>query len=141
MQVRDIMTSDPECCTPDTPLQEAARLMVDCNCGAIPVVSDTVSHRLVGIITDRDITCRAVAKGLNPLQMKVADCMTTSVATVAPEASLEECCNIMEQHSVRRVPVVDASGRCVGIVAQADIAANAPEEETAEVVREISLAA
>jgi CBS domain-containing protein len=66
MNVGEIMTKDPACCTPDTGLQEVAQMMVDCDCGCIPVVDSEGSKMPVGMITDRDITCRVVAKGQNP---------------------------------------------------------------------------
>src|SRR5688500_19096728 len=69
MQVREIMTSDPACCTPDTNLQDVACMMIECDCGAIPVVDDLDSGRVIGMITDRDITCRTVAQRKNPLDL------------------------------------------------------------------------
>ena len=136
MKVREIMTKDPVCCSPTTPLGQVARLMVDGNCGEIPVVDSTGA--LVGVITDRDITCRAVAAGRNPLEMTARDCMSSPVVTVTADTSLDECCRTMEVNQVRRVPVVDARGHCCGIVAQADIARQAPSEQTAHVVRDVS---
>jgi len=138
MQVRDVMTENPAVCTPDTPLQEVAGLMVEHDCGCIPVVDDRASLKPVGMITDRDITCRTVAQGKNPLEMTAGECMTNSAETVTPEMSIEECCEVMEQNQLRRIIVVDESGVCCGIVAQADIAKYAPARETAEVVKDIS---
>ena len=69
MNVGEIMTKDPACCTPDTRLQEVAKMMVDNDCGCIPVVDDEGSKMPVGMITDRDITCRVVANGQNPLDL------------------------------------------------------------------------
>lgn len=138
MQVKDIMTTDPQCCTPDATLERVARMMVDNDCGEIPVVENMASMIPVGVITDRDITCRTVAQGLNPLTMTAADCMSAPPATVMPDMSLDECCKVMEENQIRRVPVVDASGACCGIVAQADIARHASKRDTAEVVREVS---
>jgi CBS domain-containing protein len=92
----------------------------------------------VGVITDRDITCRSVAMGNNPLEMTAGDCMSSPCITVTPEMSVEDCCQVMEENQVRRVPVVDESGACCGIVAQADIAQHASKRETARVVKEIS---
>src|SRR5256714_1680578 len=138
MQVKDLMTPDPTCCTPDTALQRVAEMMVENDCGEIPVVENVASMKPVGVITDRDITCRTVAKGLNPLTLTVADCMTTPCVTVMPDTSLAECCRILEENQIRRVPVVDAGGACCGIVALADIAKHAPKRETAEVVKEVS---
>jgi CBS domain-containing protein len=112
--------------------------MVENDCGEIPVVENAASMLPVGVITDRDITCRTVAKGLNPLTMMVSECMTTPAVTVTPDTSLDECCRIMEENQIRRVPVVDAGGACCGIVALADIAKYAEKRETAEVVKEVS---
>ena len=138
MQVKDIMTPEPACCTPDTMLERVAAIMVENDCGEIPVVENAASMRPIGVITDRDITCRTVAKGLNPLTMTVADCMTTPCVTVTPDMSLDECCRILEENQIRRVPVVDDDGACCGIVALADIARHAEKREAAEVVREVS---
>ena len=138
MEVKDIMTPDPACCTPDTTLQRAAELMVENDCGEIPVVKDIATMLPVGVITDRDITCRTVAKGLNPLTMTVSECMTTPCVTVTPDMPLDECCRVLEENQIRRVPVVDAAGACCGIVALAAIAKNAKTRDTAEVVKEVS---
>ena len=138
MQVKDIMTPDPACCTPDTALQRVAEMMVENDCGEIPVVENATSMRPVGVVTDRDITCRTVAKGLNPLTLTASDCMTTPAVTVTPDTSLDECIRVLEENQIRRVPVVDAGGACCGIVALADIAKHAKTRDTAEVVKEVS---
>jgi CBS domain-containing protein len=132
------MTADPACCTADTPLTEVAKMMVECDCGAIPVVDSQDSKKPVGMITDRDITIRTVAEGRNPLDLTASDAMTVNVMTVTPETSLEECCNLMEDQQIRRVVVVDKNGSCCGMIAQADIAMNADGSKTAEVVQEVS---
>jgi CBS domain-containing protein len=138
MEVKDIMTPDPACCPPDTTLQRVAEMMVENDCGEIPVVESAASMKPVGVITDRDIVCRTVAKGLNPLTLTASDCMTTPCVTVTPDTPLEECCRLLEENQIRRVPVVDASGACCGIVALADIARNAAKRDAGEVVREVS---
>ena len=138
MEVKDIMTPDPACCTPDTALQRAAEMMVENDCGEIPVVENVASMKPVGVITDRDITCRTVAKGLNPLTMTVSECITTPCVTVTPDTSLDECCKVLEENQIRRLPVVDASGACCGIVALADIARHAAKRDAGEVVKEVS---
>lgn len=138
MNVSEVMTADPACCTADTPLTEVARMMVECDCGAIPVVDSKDSKKPVGMITDRDITIRTVAEGRNPLDLTASDAMTANVMTVTPETSLEECCNLMEDQQIRRVVVVDKNGACCGMIAQADIAMNADGSKTAEVVQEVS---
>jgi len=96
MQVKDIMTADPACCAPHTPLPEVARLMVEHDCGEIPIVD--AQRKPVGVITDRDITCRTVAENRNPLELTARDCMSSPVVTVASEASVEDCCKTMEDH-------------------------------------------
>ena len=138
MQVKDVMTTDPACCISETALQEVAQMMVDYDCGEIPVVESKETKRPIGVITDRDIVCRTVAKGLNPLDLTVAECMTTPCVTVTPEMSVGQCAGLMEDKKIRRVPVVDADGSCCGIVALADIALKGKTGMTAEVVKEVS---
>ena len=138
MQIKKIMTTELACCTRETSLQEAARKMVEHDCGAIPVLESNSDRKPIGIITDRDIACRAVAMGRNPLEMKVGDCMTSPVVTVDADTAIGDCCDIMEKQKLRRVIVVDEDGQCCGIVAQADIAIHAPQRQTAHVVREVS---
>jgi CBS domain-containing protein len=136
IRVRDIMSRSVASCSPETRLPQVARMMLENDCGEIPVVN--ASGAPIGVITDRDITCRTVAEGKNPLVMEAGDCMTTPCVTVAPEMSLEECCDALEENQIRRVPVVDERGALCGMVAQADIARNAPKKETAKVVRRVS---
>jgi CBS domain-containing protein len=138
MQVKEIMTTDPACSTPETGLQEVAQMMIDHDCGEIPVVENQKTKIPIGVITDRDIVCRTVARGLNPLELTVAECMTKPCLTVTPDMSLEECSRIMEENQIRRVPVVNAAGSCCGIVALADIALHAKETVAGEVVKEVS---
>ena len=135
MKIQEIMTPNPACCGPETNLGEVARLMVDHDCGEIPVVRD---GRPIGVITDRDIAARAVAAGRNPLEMKASDLMSTPVITVSPSTDVDDCCETMEEHQIRRVPVVDERGSCCGMVSQADIAKHASARKTAQVVKEVS---
>lgn len=137
MKVKDIMTKDPACCAQDASLREAAALMVEHDCGCIPVVENEGSRKLVGVVTDRDIVCRTVAKGENPLNKKAKDAMSTPVESVAPDADLEECCRLMEHDQVRRLTVVDQQQRCVGIITQAQIA-KADSRMAGELVRDVS---
>ena len=136
MQVQEIMTRNPACCAPDANLEEVARLMADHDCGEIPVLDE--QGRPLGVVTDRDIACRAVAEGKDPKQTAAGEVMTSPAVTTTQDASVEDCCAQMEQHQIRRVPVVDASGGCCGMVAQADIARRGSEHETAELVRDVS---
>jgi CBS domain-containing protein len=138
MKVNEIMSKDPACCTRETSLQDVAILMVEHDCGEIPVVDNMQSKRPVGVVTDRDITVRSVALGKNPLELRARDCMSSPAVTVTPETALDECCRLMEENQLRRLPVVDESGCCCGIVSQADIARNASEDNAGEMVKEVS---
>src|SRR6267378_680311 len=138
MQVKEVMTAYPACCISETTLQEVAQMMIDHDCGEIPVVENQETKLLIGVITDRDIVCRTVARGLNPLELASADCMTTPCVTVTPEMSVGQCAWLMEDKKIRRVPVVDADGCCCGIVALADVALRGKTGVTAEVVKEVS---
>lgn len=139
MRVREIMTANPACCTPDTNLGEVARMMVENDCGCIPVVDSFSTMKPVGTITDRDITIRTVATNQNPLDLKASDIMTTNIVSITPEMSAEDCFDVMEDREIRRVLVVDERGSCCGIVAQADVAQiGVNPNRTAKMLREIS---
>lgn len=136
MKVQEVMSKNVTCCGSDTSLQDVAAMMVDADCGEIPVADER--GQLIGVLTDRDITVRTLARGRNPLEMIAADCMTTPAVTVTADMPVKDCCDVMERNQIRRVPVVDATGRCVGIVSLADIARHASGRATAEVVQEVS---
>ncbi len=138
MKVKELMTADPACCISETALQEVAHMMIEHDCGEIPVLDNKETKLPIGVITDRDIVCRTVARGLNPLDLTAADCMSKPCVTVTADISVEECSKILEENRIRRVPVVDADGACCGIVALADIALRAGEGVTAEVIKELS---
>jgi CBS domain-containing protein len=133
---REVMTPDPVCCRPHTSIDEVARLMVDGDFGEIPVI-DSADHP-IGVVTDRDIVRRIVAQGKNPIGYTAETCMTQPVVTVRSDARLEDVVSTMERHQIRRVPVVDEEGRCAGIISQADVARQAPPQEVAALLREVS---
>src|SRR5262245_58944342 len=133
---QDVMTADPQCCAADTPLNEVAKLMVDCDCGEIPIVD--ADEKLVGVVTDRDIVTRVVANGLDPRAVSARDAMSQPVVSARKDASLDDVIRTMEEHQIRRVPVVDEDGCCCGIVAQADVALSAHDSAVGELVREVS---
>jgi CBS domain-containing protein len=133
---RDVMTPNPACCGLNTTLDEVAKLMVANDCGEIPVVD--AAEQPIGVITDRDIVCRVVAEGKNPMGYTAETCMSQPVVTVSADAPLDEVITTMEKHQIRRVPVVDERGSCAGIVSQADIAWTGGEHSVAELVREVS---
>lgn len=132
--VRDVMTSEVETTTSSQPLHEAARLMKDGDFGSIPVVDD---GRLVAVLTDRDIVIRAVSEGLDAATTRVGEIASTDPVTVSPDQNLDDALEIMSHYRVRRLPVVE-EGRLVGMLSQADIALEAKEKVTGEVVQEIS---
>ena len=138
MRIEDVMTRNPACCTPETGLREVAMMMVENDCGQIPLVRSTTDPQVLGVVTDRDIVSRLVARGRNPLDMLAETCMSQPVITVRTDASVEDCIRLMETHRIRRVPVVDADGLMRGIVSQADIAQHVPHESTGELVKELS---
>ena len=138
MQVKELMTTNPQCCTADTGLPDVARMMVDQDCGEIPVIDNTSSRVPIGVVTDRDIVCRTIANGLNPVELKASDCMSKPCVTVTQDMSLEECCRIMEEKQIRRLPVVDDRGSCCGIVSLADIALHTKNTVAAEIIKDVS---
>jgi len=133
---RDIMTPDPACCSPNTTLDQLAKMMVQNDCGEIPIVD--VANRPIGVVTDRDIVCRAVAEGKNPVAYPAENIMTTSIITAPATATVDQVVTLMGERQIRRLPVVDDEGALIGIIAQADIAVEAPEEQAADLVREVS---
>jgi len=136
MELDAVMTANPATCRADTPLRQVATMMLENDCGLIPVVDD--SGAPLGVVTDRDIAVRIVAAGKDTARCKAGDYMTAPVRSVPRDTSLADVCAAMEAAQVRRMPVVDADGRLCGIVAQADIALNGSRERTAEVVRQVS---
>jgi CBS domain-containing protein len=133
---RDVMTADPACCTPGTTLDQVAKMMVQNNCGEIPVID--INDQPVGVVTDRDIVCRVVADGKNPMAHTAETCMSQPVVTVRADDTLDDVVATMEKHQIRRVPVVDERGCCAGIISQADVAWAEPLSEVGELVREVS---
>ena len=134
--VTSVMTANPACCTAETPLREVARMMIDNDCGEIPVVDG--QGMPVGVVTDRDITVRTVAQGLNPLDKKARDVMSSPCHTVDEDCSLGDCCERMESLQLRRMLVVDGNGRLCGIVALADVALHAGKKDTGALVQDVS---
>jgi CBS domain-containing protein len=114
MKATEIMTPSPRTCTPEATVQEIARLMEECDTGVIPVVESGGSQRLVGLVTDRDLALRVLAR--------VSEAMSGDVASVGPDDDVGDVRQLMEEQQVRRVPVVDGQGRCLGIISQADLA-------------------
>jgi CBS domain-containing protein len=133
--IRDVMTSDPCTIDADKSVAYAAKMMREEDVGLAPIVE---GDKLVGMLTDRDITIRVVAEGRNPDQVKVSEVASKQVVTIDPQQDLDEALRIMAKHQVRRLPVVEEDGKLVGVVAQADIAREGDDKETGELVEEIS---
>jgi CBS domain-containing protein len=131
MKAREIMTKDPRTVTPDTGLQEAARLMQSEDVGIIPVV-EAGGRNLLGVVTDRDIALRVVAEGKDATSTKVSEVMSKGVRTCKQDDSVDDVMEIMGQEQVRRIPIVDDRGALVGIVAQADVVREARDDRKAE---------
>ena len=125
--VRDIMSADPAYCEPDTIGQYVARMMAERHVGAIPVVQSVDAMIPVGIITDRDITIRVVAKNQDADNLRADQCMTGDPVTIDEIAPAIEAAMRMRQHHVGRLPVVDRSGRLVGMISRADITRRTPQ--------------
>src|ERR1019366_7211477 len=138
MLAKDLMTSAVVCCTPWDTAQKAASLMKAYGVGAIAVVADTLDPLLEGIVTDRDLCCGVVAAGKNADAVRVADIMTRIPVTGGPEYTLDECLELMQENQIRRIPVVNNRGRCIGVVAQADIGLHAPAAQVVKTIKEIS---
>ena len=132
--VRDAMTGDPRSIGATASVVEAARLMREAHIGSLPI---TDGDKLIGMITDRDITTRVVAEAADPKATSVGDVYSQDLISVEPDNDLREALQLMARHQVRRLPVVE-KGRLVGIVAQADIALKENEKQTGELVEAIS---
>jgi len=138
MNLQNVMTSDPACATPTTPIADVARMMVANDCGLLPVVNDLESRQLVGVISDRDIVVRAVAQGRDPATLNTAALMTKPGLSATCDTDLTDCCEMMESNQIRRLPVLDDQGKVCGIVSLADLAQREHDPVLiAEVVREV----
>ena len=140
MRIEDIMTPNPAVVTPDTTAREAARLMRECDCGAIPVVESQENRRPIGVVTDRDLAVRGLAEGLGPDTL-VRELMTERPHAARADDEIETVRQVMMQQKIRRVVVTDAGGTVIGMVAQADLARHddaVSDRELGKVVEAIS---
>jgi CBS domain-containing protein len=122
--IRQAMTTTPLHVTSDTRLDSVARLMANCNLGEVIICDD---GKVTGVITDRDITCRAIAFGKNPTVTTAGEIMTAPAVTVGADEPLDRAIELMEQERIRRIPVIEADGKLVGILSQVDIAMKVSE--------------
>jgi CBS domain-containing protein len=129
-----LMTANPASCSPETPIRQVAQLMIDNDCGQIPVVD--AGGKPLGVVTDRDIAVRLVAAG--KAEATAADAMTSPCQFVAADSKIQDAIKLMESAKIRRVPVVDDDGRLFGFVSIADLALAGKQEATAQVVKQVS---
>ena len=134
-KVADVMTQRPRAVTPQTPLNEVAEVMETEDVGAVPLVE---GDRLVGIVTDRDIVVRAIAKGKDPRGMPASEVSSRELLTVSPDDDLSDALKLMAQYQVRRLAVTAEDDRLVGVVSQADVALQGKDKDTGQVVEGIS---
>ena len=133
--VKEVMSSNPCAIDADKPVSHAAKMMKDEGVGLAPVVE---GNRLVGTLTDRDIVTRVVAEGKDAQAVTAREAASTDLVTVTPQQDLDEALQLMAKNRVRRLPVIEEDGRLVGVVAQADVARQADDKKTGELVAEIS---
>lgn len=138
MVVSEIMTAHVIMCTPWDSAHTAANLMKEHCVGALPVVWDKTDPLVEGIITDRDLCSGIAGDARDSNAVLVAELMTRVPVTREPDFTIEECLRLIEENQVRRIPVVNERGRCVGIVTQVDIARKVPPAQVAEMINEIT---
>lgn len=136
MKASDIMTANPRVVTSEDPISRVAEIMRDSDVGVVPVVEDSSSMRLAGLVTDRDIAVRIVAEGRDG-NVNVREIMSSGLATVRPDDDVKRVTELMKTEQVRRIPVCDGD-RLVGIIAQADVAREGADKRTGDVVEKIS---
>lgn len=138
MKAKDMMKENCICIEPRVSLQAAAELMSDNDCGALPVVKNAAERKpLVGIITDRDIAVRAVARGASP-EDSIEPYMSHKTVTAAPDQDMEEVQELMSKHKIRRLPVVDNTGKVAGILTAAQLVRNSDEHRSGEYIKSVS---
>jgi CBS domain-containing protein len=136
MQLKEIMTRKVKTVRPDSTLTEAANIMLAEDVGSLPVSDDA---KIVGIVTDRDITIRGTAKGLDPKQTKVSEVMTRDIHTCPAGYDVKEASKLMEDKQIRRLVIMDTDDRPIGIVSLGDLALHVRDEQlSGETLREIS---
>ncbi len=134
-KVHEVMTDRPRCVTAETTVSEAAQLMKSDDVGSLPVLD---GEQLAGMITDRDIVIRAIAEGKDPRGMPVREVASRELVRVNADDDLSSALQLMAAQQVRRLPVVDDDGRLVGILAQADVAREAKDKDSGQMLQDIS---
>jgi CBS domain-containing protein len=138
MICKEMMTPSPACCKADDTVVTAAMMMKSGNYGAVPVVSDRTEMRVVGIVTDRDLARKVIAEQRDIYKTTVEDVMSTDLVTCRVEDDYEDVAKAMRKNQIRRLPVVDANNRLVGIVSTADVALHGDDDDVAKTLQGIS---
>jgi CBS domain-containing protein len=134
---RDVMTGDAECIGENDSVADAAKRLAELNVGAMPICGE--DNRLKGMLTDRDIAVKVVARGKDPSTTKAGELGEGKPVTIGADDSVDEALRTMSEHKVRRLPVIDGH-ELIGIVSQADLARNIDEEKVGDLVEAISAA-
>lgn len=137
-KLKEIMTENVVFSTPEASLLEIARMMVDCDCGEIPLVENIEKKNVIGVVTDRDIVCRTLGVGKDPMKLTARDCMTSPTVTCKQDDTVKDALQVMEEKKIRRIPIVDENDSLIGIIAQADLIEAADEDDAAEMIQEVS---
>lgn len=137
MLARNVMTPNPSCCKESDSARQAAKLMKEKNVGSVPIYKDDQDRTLTGIVTDRDLCLSFVAEGKSP-DSPLREVMHRNPVACSGNHSIEDCLSVMQSNQIRRLPVVDEHNRCIGIIAQADIALHLGADAVATTVAEIS---
>jgi CBS domain-containing protein len=132
---RDVMTPDCKCVGENDTILDAAKKLSDNDVGSMPICGE--DDRLKGMLTDRDIVVKVLAQGKDPSSTTAGDLAQGKPVTIGADDSIEEALDVMSEHNIRRLPVIDDQ-RCVGIIAQADIATELPDEKVGDLVKAIS---
>ena len=135
---RDIMTKDPVCCLAGDSAVHAAQLMREHDVGILPIIEDQEKKKLTGVVTDRDLVLKLMADGLDPWTTTVEHAMSKPAVACSPDDGYDKALQLMEQHRIKRLTVVDNSGRVVGVISQFDVALRIRDrQKTAEVLESV----
>jgi CBS domain-containing protein len=136
-KARDVMTSECKCVSETDTVLDAAKRLSELDVGAMPICGE--DDRLKGMLTDRDIVVKVLAQGNDPAEVKVGEFAQGKPVTIGADDSIEEALDVMAEHKVRRLPVIDGHD-CVGVISQADVATDLPGEKVGDLVAAISAA-
>lgn len=140
MRIRDMMTANPACCLADDSAVQAARIMVDKKVGVVPVVESSSRLRLLGVVTDRDLCVTIVVADREPSAVKVRECMTANIVACRPDDDVQRAVDLMSEHQVRRIPVIDQEGLLQGMVSMANVwqRSDVPPQTTHQTLKNVT---